>query len=185
MPANPYSIKMKQILYLLVIYSFLLLSCSTSEENRLVQEARKAGKLKSGKVVNISDGDTFKLLIEGNQTVRVRLHGVDAPEKGQDYGTQARQVLSELIFSKNVDVVQKTKDRYGRVVGVVFVDGANVNEELLRRGLVWHYTDYDRNEMWAALQTQAQQQKRGLWNQPNPTAPWQWRKERRAEKVEE
>jgi micrococcal nuclease len=136
-------------------------------------------------VVGISDGDTFKLLVEGNQTARVRLYGVDAPEKGQDYGTQAKQQLSELIFSKRVEVEQKDMDRYGRVVGVVFVEGRNVNEEMLRTGYVWHYTDYDRSEEWAQLQREAQRRKIGLWSHPGPTPPWQWRKAKRAARAVE
>lgn len=170
----------------------LLTSCSNTtdsrqhrQENRLVQQARNAGTLLTGKVVGVSDGDTFRLLGEENETIRVRLHGVDAPEKGQDYGTQSRQVLSDLIFPKQVDVIRKSKDRYGRIIGIVFADGVNVNEELLRQGLVWHYTDYDKNDSWALFEKQAREQKRGLWNQPNPTAPWQWRKERRQKKADD
>jgi micrococcal nuclease len=182
---------MKRQFLLFAFQLFLLTSCSNyandrqgQEENGLIQDARKAGKLLSGKVVGISDGDTFKLLMEGNQTVRVRLHGVDAPEKGQDYSTQARQALSALIFGKEVHVIQKNKDRYGRIVGVVYADGQNANEELLKSGLVWHYKEYDKNEDWAVMEMQAREQKRGLWSQPNPTAPWQWRKEKRKGKVE-
>lgn len=154
------------------------------QENKLIQEARMAGKLLNGVAVGISDGDTFRLLVEGNQTLRVRLHGIDAPEKGQDYGTQARQALSGLIFSKDVAVIQKTKDRYGRIVGVVYADGVNVNEALLRDGMAWHYTAYDKNEDWAALQKEASRNKRGLWKQAKPTPPWQWRKEKRVERTE-
>lgn len=181
---------MKRIFFLLLVYLPLFFSCTNlsekrqhQEEAREIQEARKAGKLLSGKAVGISDGDTFKLLMEGNQTVRVRLHGIDAPEKRQDYGTQARQSLSNLIFSKDVEVIQKSKDRYGRIVGIAFADGVNVNEELLREGMVWHYKEYDKNETWSALENQAREQKQGLWSQPDPTAPWQWRKEKRHEKV--
>lgn len=182
---------MKQILFFLAFQLILFTSCSNTadnrqrqEENRFVQEARKAGTLLTGKVVGISDGDTFKFLGEENQAIRVRLHGVDAPEKGQDYGTQARQALSDLIFPKQVNVIRKSKDRYGRIIGIVYADGVNVNEELLRQGLVWHYTDYDKNVSWASLEKQAREQKRGLWSQHNPTSPWQWRKERRQEKAD-
>jgi endonuclease YncB( thermonuclease family) len=177
---------LKRLLVIFVLYFLLLPSCSdwsgkdgNTAENPVVAEARQSGKLLTGKVVGISDGDTFKLLIEGNKTVRVRLFGIDAPEKGQDFGTQARQELSNLVFSKPVDVVQKTKDRYGRVVAIVFIAGANVNEQLLRNGMVWHYTEYDKNPVWARFQEEAKQSRRGLWSQPNPTPPWQWRRERR------
>jgi micrococcal nuclease len=182
---------MKNFLFVLLLHLLLFFSCTNQtenrqqqEENRMIQDARKAGKLLNGKAISISDGDTFKLLMEGDETIRVRLHGVDAPEKGQDYGTQAKQLLSDLIFSKNVAVIQKSKDRYGRIVGIVYADGVNVNEELLADGMVWHYTTYDKNENWAALQREARVNKRGLWSKPYPTPPWQWRKEKRSIKAE-
>lgn len=84
----------------------------------------------------MSDGDTFTLLMEKSKTVRVRLYGVDAPEKAQDFGTQAKQKLSELIFSKQVHVEKRNTDRYGRLVSIVYIKDANVNEELLRQGFV-------------------------------------------------
>jgi endonuclease YncB( thermonuclease family) len=181
---------MNKAKFMLAIFIFFLLSCAntptnnTSEDNQYLKEQRQLGNTIIGKVIGISDGDTFRLLADGNRTVRIRLYGIDAPEKAQDYGTQSRQALSNLIFSKEVEVVQKSKDRYGRVIGISFVDGLNVNEEMLRIGLVWHYTDYDKSERWANLQKEARQGRRGLWNQPNPTPPWQWRKEKRQERAE-
>ena len=165
---------------------FLFLACNTPEpENTTISEkvverpAKSDRKLITGKVVGISDGDTFKLLESGNKTTRVRLYGVDAPEKGQEYVTQAKEKLSELIFSKAVEVVEKDTDRYGRIVGIVYADGKNINEEMLRSGYVWHYTQYDKNEAWAQLMKGAQKRKAGLWNKANPTPPWLWRKQKR------
>ena len=179
-----------QRLFLFGFFSLLLLTgCSNPSgndrglpESPAERSAKKKGKIISGKVVGISDGDTFKLLVEGAQTLRVRLYGVDAPEKGQDFGTQAHQKLSALIFSKEVEVQQKDRDRYGRVVGIAFVEGCNVNKELLRTGYAWQYTDYDRSKAWGMLQQQAKEEKAGLWSQPNPTPPWQWRREKRQTK---
>lgn len=145
-----------------------------------------SGKEQSnGKVVAISDGDTFRLLTEEKQTVRVRLHGIDAPEKGQDFSTQSKQALSELIFGKEVRLEQKDKDRYGRVVAIVYCNGLNVNEEMLRRGLVWHYKEYDEKEAWAQLEQKARRNKTGLWRQPEPTPPWVFRKEKRMKREEQ
>lgn len=133
-----------------------------------------------GKVVKIADGDTFTLLDENNQQVRVRLHGIDAPERAQDFGNVARQKLSELIFNQPVRMEVMDTDRYGRIVAIVYTEGdLCVNEELLKEGLAWHYTEYDDNEDWAQLQKEAKQQRRGLWSQRRPTAPWDWRKARR------
>jgi endonuclease YncB( thermonuclease family) len=136
----------------------------------------------TGKVVAIADGDTFTLLLPDNSTKKIRLHGVDAPERKQPFGTVSRQRLSELIFQKQVSVEEKDVDRYGRTVGIAFVNGRSVNEEMLRSGLVWHYTEYDDNPQWAQLQEQARRNKTGLWSDKNPVAPWQWRKEQRQQK---
>lgn len=155
--------------------AIFLFSCTNPESIAPNGETEKH----DGKVVAISDGDTFRLLTNEKQTVRVRLHGIDAPEKGQDFSTQSRQVLSELIFGKEVRLDQKDKDQYGRVVAVVYIDGLNVNEEMLRRGMVWHYKAYDQSEAWANLEQKARSAKTGLWQQPAPTPPWQFRKEKR------
>jgi endonuclease YncB( thermonuclease family) len=168
-------------LYLLFIASCADPSCNNSKLKEMpADRLAKNGKIISGKVIGISDGDTFKLLVEGNQTIRIRLYGVDAPEKSQDYSTQAKQKLSDLIFSKRVDVKQINIDRFKRIIGVVYVEDKNVNEELLRSGYVWHYTQYSKNEQWAKLQREAQKKRIGLWSKANPTPPWQWRKEKRA-----
>lgn len=172
-------------LFILLLLTASCFNTATEPEKPAEQVPIKTSGNKrtlTGKVIGISDGDTFRLLAEGNENVKVRLYGIDAPEKGQDYGTQSQQKLSSLIFSKPVRVEQKNKDRYGRVVGVAFADGLNVNEEMLRSGFAWHYRHYDKNKEWATLQQEAQQKKAGLWQQPLPTPPWEWRKEKRTEK---
>lgn len=131
----------------------------------------------SGKVVSIADGDTFTYLTPENQQVKVRLYGIDCPEKKQDYGTVARQKLSELVFGQQVKIEPKDKDRYGRTVAVVYnAKSININEQMLMEGLAWHYTQYDKNPAWGILEKNARMQKKGLWAQPNPTPPWLWRK---------
>ncbi len=133
-----------------------------------------------GKVVRITDGDTFTMLTTSNQQVKVRLHGIDCPERAQDYGSVARQGLSDLIFGQVVRIDKRDVDRYGRTIAVVYNNkNQNVNEQLLRRGLAWHYKEYDQNPAWDDLQLLAQREKKGLWAQPNPTPPWAWRKRKR------
>jgi len=135
-----------------------------------------------GKVVKVADGDTFTLLDKNNKQIRVRLHGIDAPERGQDFGNVAREKLSELVFGKEVIIEKKDTDRYGRMIAIVYVnDTISVNERMLQEGLAWHYKEYDNNEAWAELEKQAKREKRGLWRQPKAIAPWQWRKEQRTE----
>lgn len=133
----------------------------------------------NGKVVAIADGDTFTMLTTANQQVKVRLYGIDAPERGQDFGTAARQKLSDLIFGHIVRIDKKDVDRYDRTIAIVYNNrGQNVNEEMLRSGLAWHYKQYDQNPAWADLVLLARRQNLGVWAQPDPTPPWQWRREK-------
>lgn len=147
----------------------LLIACNTGPDSDA-----------TGNVVKISDGDTFTMLTTLNRQVKVRLYGIDCPERAQDFGTVARQKLSELIFGQPVRIEQRDVDRYGRTVAIVYNSkGININEQLLREGLAWHYKEYDKNPDWDDLQVTAQRNKRGLWVQPNPTPPWLWRKRKR------
>jgi endonuclease YncB( thermonuclease family) len=129
-----------------------------------------------GKVVSIADGDTSTLLSADNRQTKVRLYGVDAPEKAQAFSAQSTKYLASLIFRKHVTIEAKNRDRYGRVVGIARVGGINVNEALLRGGYVWHYKVYDRNQNWARLEGGARVERRGLWADPKAVPPWQWRK---------
>ena len=130
----------------------------------------------TGKVVSIADGDTFTLLTSDNRQIRIRLHGIDCPEKAQDYGTVARMFLSDLIFGKSVQVTPTDVDRYGRTIGIVSIDSTNVNEALLSAGLAWHYIHFDKNPKWAKLEEKARGDKKGLWSKPNAIAPWKFRR---------
>jgi micrococcal nuclease len=90
-----------------------------------------------GRVVGVADGDTIRVLLDG-QAVRVRLHGIDAPEKGQAFSNRAKQFVSDLVFGKEVNVRDRGLDRYGRTIGeVLLLDGRNVNHEIVRAGLAW------------------------------------------------
>jgi len=130
----------------------------------------------SGKVIAITDGDTFTLLTAQNQQVKIRLHGIDCPEKKQPYFNNAKAYTSSLVFGKQVSVQVKNKDRYGRTIGVVFLeDKRNVNELLLQAGWAWHFKKYDQDARWAAMEQLARRQRKGLWADPNPIAPWDWR----------
>lgn len=136
-----------------------------------------AGQL-HGTVVKIADGDTFTILIDQKQK-RVRLYGIDCPERNQDFGLAAKKFTTSCVAGKKVLVVQKHKDRNGRIVGVVFVDGFNLNEALLREGYAWQFTRYDNSPEWTALQDAARKQRKGLWQQPSPIPPWEFRARRR------
>jgi endonuclease YncB( thermonuclease family) len=133
----------------------------------------------SGKVVAVSDGDTIKVLQNGTET-KVRLYGVDAPEKKQDFGQAAGKFTAGLAAGKTVEVDPIDTDRYGRTVGVVILDGRTVlNRELVKAGFAWVYPQYCKLPVcgeWKGLEATARAQQAGLWRDPNPTPPWEFRK---------
>jgi endonuclease YncB( thermonuclease family) len=110
--------------------------------------------------------------------VKVRLHGIDTPESKQAFGTRARQFTSELAFNQLVTVLVRDTDRYGRLVGeVILPDGRSLNQELVRAGYAWWYKQYaPKDTMLEQLEAEARQAKSGLWADPHPIAPWEWRK---------
>jgi endonuclease YncB( thermonuclease family) len=130
----------------------------------------------TAKVIWVMDGDTV-LVLKGGQKIKIRLANIDAPEKDQDYGTASRDSLIGLVQRKEVRVDTLALDKYGRTVALLHVDGVNVDEEQVRRGMAWEYSHYHSDRRYIALQQEARQAGRGLWAQPNPTPPWQWRKQ--------
>ena len=131
----------------------------------------------TGQVVGVHDGDTLTLRVVGNQPVKVRLAGLDAPELDQTYGQKAKRALSALAFGKEARVESPESDKYGRTLGTVFVGAVNVNAELVKRGAAWVYRAYPFPPELEALETQARAAKRGLWAlQPDQRCPpWDWR----------
>lgn len=136
-----------------------------------------------GKVIGIKDGDTFEVLYDSIPE-KVRLAEIDCPEKSQPFGKNARQYASELCFGKTVTVISDGKrDRYKRVVGTITTaDGINVNEELVRAGLAWHYEQYSHNKELSIIEAEARHAERGLWADKDPMAPWDWRRQKRKKK---
>lgn len=144
-----------------IVILFLLISSIAIPQNIL-----------QGKVVAIADGDTITLLTADNKQVKIRLHGIDCPEKNQDFGTKAKQFTSNLVFGKIVKVVVTDTDRYGRSVGLVILpDGKVLNKELLKAGLAWHYKYYNKSQEFAELEEQAKKDKIGIWSMDNAIAP--------------
>ena len=132
----------------------------------------------TGRVVGITDGDTITL--RTTDTIKVRLTGIDAPARGQPFGTKAKQALSGQVFGKDVTVNSGGQDRYGRTLGEIIVDGESVNVWLVRGGWAWWYERYapDDTQLRDAQQ-EARQSGRGLWADPNPVPPWEWRRGKR------
>ncbi|WP_029904234.1 thermonuclease family protein [Prevotella sp. 10(H)] len=133
----------------------------------------------TGKVVKVADGDTFTLLTNSNEKIRIRLYGIDAPENGQDYGSKSRQYLNDLCYGKQVRVQKIDTDHYGRTLGVVFVDGINVNEELVRQGLAWYYREYADDPFLEALELSARDKRINIWSMKNPVPPHEFRRNKR------
>ncbi|EHL99403.1 nuclease-like protein [Acetobacteraceae bacterium AT-5844] len=132
-----------------------------------------------GRVVAIADGDTLTLLTAERRQMRIRLHGIDAPERRQPFGTRAREALSELAFRKEVRVVVMDVDRYGRTVGRIYAGSVDVNAEMVRQGMAWVYTRYNRDPELPRLEAEAKAARRGLWRDAKPVPPWEWRRNRR------
>ena len=133
----------------------------------------------TGRVVKVSDGDTITLLDAANAQSKIRLNGIDAPEKSQAFGEASRQNLARYIAGKSVRVEWKKRDRYGRILGTVFVDDLDVNLQQLKDGFAWHYKQFDSNPVYSAAETTARNDRKGLWGDPHPVEPWAFRKTKR------
>ena len=132
-----------------------------------------------GKVVSIADGDTVTVL-RGKEQVKVRLDGIDAPEKNQSFGTKSKDALAGLVFGKTVTVQSEGTDRYGRTLGVISLGGTNVNQRMVSGGWAWHYKQYSSDETLARLESQAKFDRSGLWADANPLPPWDFRSRQRS-----
>jgi len=147
----------------------LLALCGCSEK-------KSAAILPSYKCVSVHDGDTITLLTDAKEQIKIRFDGIDAPELKQDFGNASKRHLSDMVFGKSVSYEDHGVDRYNRVLAVVYVDGMNVNETMVRNGFAWHFKTYSKDKVLAQLEIDARTAKRGLWSQSNPVAPWDFRK---------
>ncbi len=151
------------------IILFCLLSCSAFAETL------------TGRIVGINDGDTVTLLDEHNQQHKIRLAGIDAPEKTQAFGQRSKDNLSQLIFDRTVLVNGNKTDRYGRFLGKIIVNGKDANLEQIRAGMAWHYKQYQNEQspldrqLYADAENQARQRRAGLWADNAPQPPWEFR----------
>jgi endonuclease YncB( thermonuclease family) len=134
-----------------------------------------------GPVIGVSDGDTITVLSGDKEPVHVRVMGIDAPEKKQAFGQQSKQAIAECAFGKNASVDWSKKDRYGRTVGKVTVDGIDCGLRQIELGLAWHYKAYEKEQepddryKYAVSHEKAKSERRGLWSDANPVPPWEYR----------
>lgn len=170
------------LLLLSVLISLFLGLNISSESNN--EKSSIEGEEKY-RVIYISDGDTISVkrelngILEG-ELIKIRMYGIDAPEKTQDYGMESKEALSNKIKDKLVEVEVKSKDRYGRTVGIIWLDNRNINEEMIRDGQAWYYEEYDKNnENSRIYQENAIKNKLGLFSRKNIEKPWEYRKKDR------
>lgn len=131
------------------------------------------GDTLEGLIVSVTDGDTLTLLVDKKQ-YKIRLQGIDAPEKNQPFGNQSKKALSGKVFQKTVKVLSQGQDKYGRTLGIVYLDGC-VNTAMVKEGWAWHYKEYVDNRSLAKAEEEARAKKVGLWTDAHPVAPWDWR----------
>lgn len=135
----------------------------------------------TGKVIGVLDGDTIDVLDSSKTQHRIRLAGIDAPEKAQPFGQRSKQNLSDLVFGKQVEVDGGKTDKYGRTVGKISVNGADANLAQVTAGFAWHYKQYASEQsasdraLYANAEEGARSSRVGLWIDPKPQAPWDWR----------
>lgn len=176
-----------QIWVIIIVIAIALLSKILPQEKQPSRHTHlppaEVGTQFTGKCVGVADGDTIRVMHLGREE-KIRLFGVDSPEKKQAYGSAAKKFTSSMVFGKTVTVEVRDTDRYGRTVGWVKTsDGRVLNIELVRAGFAWWYRDYDPDDTKLAnLEESARQAKRGLWQQKNPTPPWDYRRMEREER---
>jgi endonuclease YncB( thermonuclease family) len=135
-----------------------------------------------GRVVGIADGDTITVLDASKSQHRIRLQGIDAPESRQAFGARSKQHLSDLVFNKEVSIEWEKRDRYGRVLGKVLAGGRDACLAHVRAGMAWHYKHYQDEQspedrrLYAEAEREAREARRGLWADPDPTPPWDFRR---------
>ncbi|ECA9147168.1 hypothetical protein ET875_23605 [Salmonella enterica subsp. enterica serovar Montevideo] len=163
---------MKSILYALV---FICVSSLSVHSVGIPLHINPFQSFFKGNVIRVLDGDTIEVLQE-NKPVRVRLANIDAPEKKQAFGRWSTNQLKALLAGQSVTVSYTQTDRYGRIIGRVFtMNGTEASRFMVQSGAAWVYERYNVDESLPALQREAQEQKRGLWADPKPVPPWEWR----------
>ena len=170
--------------WLSILIVLLIFSCEHPESGKLRRNQKshihKRQTDNSFKVVGVKDGDTFVLLKDGQELI-IRFEHIDCPEKKQPFGKEAKKFVSNRCYGKYVSLKGSLKpDRYNRIIAeVILEDGTNLNEELIKKGLAWHFKKYSSNARYAELEDNAKEIKIGLWSLLNPIEPWNWRKSSR------
>ena len=135
-----------------------------------------------GLVVGVADGDTITVLDQQKNAYKIRLQGIDAPEKNQAFGEKSKQSLHDLVHRKQVRIEYDKEDKYGRIVGKVTVDDVDVCLQQLVLGMAWHYKKYQNEQsvsdraLYSETELKSKSLKLGLWTDDTPMPPWEFRK---------
>ncbi|WP_228256191.1 thermonuclease family protein [Aliarcobacter butzleri] len=129
-----------------------------------------------GKVVKVSDGDTITVLTSDKTQYKIRLNDIDAPEKKQAFGNKSKDNLAKYIAGKTVKVEYKTKDKYKRILGTIYYNNIDINLQQVKDGYAWVYKKYSKNQDYYNAEKVSRENKKGLWIDRNPIAPWEFRK---------
>lgn len=143
----------------------------------LASSAAHADEIK-GRVVRVLDGDTVEILTQEKKSIRIRMSDIDAPEKNEPFGMKSKQMLSDLIFGKDVSVTRLKIEKYGRTIGRIHLGNTNINLEMAKKGGAWAYRQYLTDPAVAEAEDAARKKKLGLWalQADQIIAPWDWRK---------
>ena len=186
----------KRIKKLLLIILILIIGIQGYKKDNLIRELQSYIKIpdyskikkiflkEKGNyiVLYVSDGDTVsvKRTVNGKKTgevIKIRLFGIDAPEISQDYGYESKVALMNMIKGKNIEVENREKDKYGRLLGIIYHEGKNINEEMVKQGYAWWYEEYDKdNERMRKYEENARNNRIGLFSRKGYVAPWEFRK---------
>lgn len=163
----------KHFVWLFFLY-ILLTSCeNTGRKHNNSRKNVESTIVKSNRVVKILDGDTYDLLISENKTIRIRMDGIDAPEKGMPFGNKAKTYLGELCKGKTITVNINKTERFGRIISFSHLDNGELGCEMLEAGLAWHYKKYNSDPKLAELEHSARVNRKGLWVElPYVIPPW-------------
>jgi len=133
----------------------------------------------AARVISVTDGDNLTVIGSDNKQVLIRLHGLDCPELEQPFGENAKEFTSNMCFGKIIMYRMVGIDRFDRTIATVFLeDGKELNLEILKAGLAWHYERYSKRQDYVDSEEEARRAGIGLWADTKPTPPWEWRRER-------
>lgn len=155
----------KYLLLVLILFALPLFLNSYIGDTQSIIQAR---------VVSVVDGDTIKVLDSRKKEHKIRFFGIDAPENNQPYGKKAKEFLASKIAGKEVQVLVKDKDKYGRIVAIIRLTGEDINKVMVANGYAWAYSYY--SDIYVKEQERAKENKLGLWKSKNPIEPYKWRK---------